>query len=253
MPDTACERCSFAIPDAADKCPHCGQSCKYPPNVRAARRDEERDALDQHYRAAQARSEGRGCKPIVEAFEVAASRSHAVISRSLLEAERLATSDRELYATYYQQIEAEHRSPTADGWDSRRRIADAALFPGYERSIRFAALSLDREGVASYGGSDGLCFLTLRGDMIEDRASVFEDNSTIVLESHGYKPPAGARAPWENRAKLCVAKLADDLLPDSLPEGSSESCFGRPPSPRPSGSSKCTSLVQCLRARWSGS
>ncbi|MCA1642908.1 MAG: hypothetical protein LC785_13385, partial [Acidobacteria bacterium] len=62
------------------------------------------------------------------------------------------------------------------------------------------------------------CFLVLRTEMIAHRASVFEENSVLFFSKY-FKPdineairlPRGYRATWEERATLCVAKLADRI------------------------------------------
>lgn len=175
--------------------------------------------MDRRYRKAKMEADGRGCRGVLTAFETAVGSSQAVTCRPLREVDRLAVSERELYSTYYQQVHAEHRSP--DDWDRRRRTADEALFPGYKESIRFAALTLDGEGVASYGGDEpnGFCFLILRSEMIAQRATVFEDNSVLVYEQFGSSLPTGLRAVWETRGMLAVAKLSACLAPDTLEEG----------------------------------
>jgi hypothetical protein len=68
--------------------------------------------------------------------------SRAIIARSLSEFLRLAMSDHEVYATYYQLVEAEVRIPGGGKWDGLRRLADDTLFPGYKDQIRFGALTL---------------------------------------------------------------------------------------------------------------
>ncbi len=53
--------------------------------------------------------------------------------------------------------------------------------------------------------------------MISHRASVFEENSALFMERRGIKIsrspnlPKGYRATWDERAKLCVAKLAGKI------------------------------------------
>ena len=83
-------------------------------------------------------------------------------------------------------------------------MADATLFPLYEKRIRFAALTLDGLGVQRYGD----CSLVLRDALIKDRTTVFEDNSAVFLRNRSYRLPAGHRASWEGRPWLCVAKLS---------------------------------------------
>ena len=147
-------------------------------------------------------------------FEAAAQTSRAVISRPLRDIERLASSDRELYPTFYGLTEGEVRVSFGEKWDILRRVADAALFPGYEKHIRFAALSLDGVGLDEFGE----CSLVLREDMIAHRATGFEGNSASFVEQHHHPVPEGFRSTWEERSKLCTAKHAKDLqagMPDS--------------------------------------
>jgi hypothetical protein len=143
----------------------------------------------------------------VATFEAACRRSKAVINRPVADLDRLAASDRQLYATYYQRVGAEVQAPTGDAWDRWRRIADATLFPLYEDRIRFGALSLDGVGVQSYGE----CSLVLRDEMIAQRTTVFEDNSAVFVRDKGPKLRPGHRATWGERSLLCVAKLAPEI------------------------------------------
>jgi hypothetical protein len=106
-------------------------------------------------------------------------------------------------------------------------VIEPAVFPGYHREIRFAILTLDGKGLPSYGN----CSLVLREDMIEYRASVFEENSVFFALRHGVLPPGqdpatvdvdspkGYRAGWDCRGELAVAKLHDQLKPDTTPDG----------------------------------
>jgi hypothetical protein len=128
-----------------------------------------------------------------------------------LEACRLASSDRELQSTFYALLEAEVRLPAGDKWDRLRGLADEALFGKSRSKIRFAALTPDGRGLLHYGD----CALVLREDMIAHRASVYEGNSAVFLYIYNYEPPLGFRAIWKERAKLCVAKLADSLQPST--------------------------------------
>jgi hypothetical protein len=151
-------------------------------------------------------------------------KSDAVIARSLNEVQRLATSDNEIYATYYQLIGGGVRSHTGDRWSILRALADDALFPGYKENIRFACLTLSGTGLSNYGE----CSLVMREDMIAHRSSAFEENSTMFMRRHGikvsesYNLPRGYRAPWEERHKLCVAKLHRRIKADTPPDTYSE-------------------------------
>lgn len=214
-----CDHCGFDIPPSWERCPHCALPGLFP-NVRAAEREEEVDALESRYRTAVEDAAKRGCHDRVQEFEVALARSVAVIARPMNEVERLATSQKELYSTHYKLAQAEVRLPSGEKWDVLRQVADSPLFPDYKEHIRFAALSLDGLGVTNYGG----CSLILKKHMIAHRASVFEENSVVFLDHHDIRAarlhelPRGFRATWDQRAKLCLAKLADRIKIDTQPE-----------------------------------
>lgn len=205
-----CEFCHNNFPSASERCPHCARPGLFP-NVRAAKDDDERNALNRRYEEAINAAASRKADQAVKKFEAAVTRSHAVIARSLNELQRIANSDNELYATYHQLIDAGLRLPTGEKSDIRREPTDDILFSGYKQHIRFAALSLDRVGLYNYGE----CSLVLRDDMIAHRASVFEENSVVWMAKHQIKIseandlPKGYRAIWSERGKLAVVKLSE--------------------------------------------
>jgi hypothetical protein len=208
----SCSDCGNSIPPSAERCPHCARPGLFP-NVRAAGEAEESAAVDRRYQLATQDATARGAENSLKNFETAIASSVAVIGRSENDLQRLATSDNEIYATYYKLIEAGLRLPGGDKWDVLRALADDALFPGYKEHIRFAALSLDGIGLSNYGD----CSVVLNTDMIAHRASVFEENSILFMKHNRIKLweadnlPKGHRATWENRGKLCVAKLAGKI------------------------------------------
>jgi hypothetical protein len=115
-----------------------------------------------------------------------------------------------LYATFYQLVASGVRPPQATQTDLDRLLADDLLFPYYKEKIRFGALSLDRKGVAHYGGAS----IVLKDTSIENRATVFEENSLRFAQVRGFSPiPAGYRATWHNRQELAAAKLESKLRP----------------------------------------
>jgi hypothetical protein len=129
------------------------------------------------------------------------------MARSFRELDRLASSDKELFSTYYNLVRADFRLPHGNDWDELRAVADEKLFTGYKEQIRFAALSLDGAGLPHYGEAS----FVFRESMIAHRASVYEENSALYLKRHAYQPPPGHRATWAERAKLAVAKLGDEV------------------------------------------
>ena len=206
----SCPRCSNDIPRPADCCPHCGARPELFWNVIEADHVDERAALGDRYAAAIADAATRGAGVSLQHFENALAESTAVIARPETVIHRLANNTRQLYASYYQEIEAGLRLPDDDEWSTARELADTLLFIGYQQHIRFGALSLDGKGPSNYGS----CSFELRENMIADRASVLEENSVTFMERHSVKAsrnpavPKGYRAPWGSRAKVCVAKLA---------------------------------------------
>ena len=131
------------------------------------------------------------------------------MARPMRELDRLIASDQEMIPSYYGLLAGQVRLPHGNQWDGLRGTADEALFPGYKEHIRFAALSLDGQGLSSYGE----CSFIFRDKMISHRASVYEENSAVSLKKHGYEPPLGHRATWAERARLCVAKLGERIKP----------------------------------------
>jgi len=214
-----CADCKNDMPLSADRCPHCGRPGLFP-NVRTAETPAERTTLDRRYQAAMKDSAARGAMSPVNDFEKAIADSKAVISRKHEEVQRLAASDRELYATFYNLLEAGVRLPEGSKWDTLRTLTDDALFPQYKEYIRFAALTLDGEGLVNYGD----CSIVLRTDYIAHRASVFEENSVVFMDHHhilisrAHQLPLGYRSTWEQRGKLCVAKLYKSIDAGTQPD-----------------------------------
>lgn len=214
-----CRECKNEIPQPAECCPHCGRPGLFW-NVIAAEDPAERAALERRYQAAKADAVSRNASRNVQDFENAVATSKAVIARSESEILRLASSDRQLYSTYYELTEAGVNLPAGDGWDVLRELADTVLFSKSKKAIRFGALSLDHIGLANYGA----CSLVLRDKMIRHRTSVFEENSAVFMErrrikiSREPKVPQGYKATWGERAKLGVAKLANRIDSNTGPD-----------------------------------
>lgn len=223
MPDSIpCDHCHHDIPQPSERCPHCARPGIFW-NVIVANSDKERSELERRYDEAKTDAISRGAEIALQNFENAVSNSKAVIARNELEVLRLATSTRQLYATYYQQMEAGLRLPDGDDWDVVREIADSLLFPKYKKDMRFGALSLDGVGLVNYGS----CSICLRNEMISHRASVFEENSVLFMKRKKIRVsdsdlPKGFRASWDHRNNLCVAKLAGSIDSTSDPNKYSE-------------------------------
>ncbi|MGI9068194.1 MAG: hypothetical protein ACR2HX_17550 [Pyrinomonadaceae bacterium] len=167
-------------------------------------------ALDERYRTATEEGADRGAEGSLQDFVVALGSSQAVIARKQDDMFRLATSDNEIYGTFYNLTGAGLRLPEGSKWDILRGVVDSALFPNYREQIRFAALSLNGIGPTNYGEYS----ITLRTDMIAHRATVLEENSILFMAHHkveiaeAHRLPEGYRATWSERVKLCIAKLS---------------------------------------------
>src|SRR5688572_25073357 len=172
-----CGHCSNTFLLSCDRCPHCGEPGVFS-NVRAAEEKAEQQALHKRYDKAKREALSRGADSAVNDFEVEIrTKSVAVIARSANEVQRLATSDHEVYATFYQLIESGLKIPKGEKWDVLRAVADSSLFPNYKEHIRFAVLCFSGNGLSKYGD----CYLVLRTFMIERLASVFEENYVLFM------------------------------------------------------------------------
>jgi hypothetical protein len=201
-----CDYCTFSMPISADRCPHCARPSLFP-NVDAASDPGEVAALDVRYTSAIATVTANGTAPIAALLEDdTATRSRVVISRDSNEVYRLACGDNQLYATFYNLVEAGFRVPADSKWDAIRPQIDAKMFPYYHAHIRFGALTLDDKGLRHYGDSH----LILKSDMIDYRTTACTENTAAFIERNGSVPP-GHRATWPGRGRLAVAKLASVL------------------------------------------
>jgi hypothetical protein len=122
------------------------------------------------------------------------------------------SSDNELYTSFYQQVGSEARLPERNDWDRGRAAVDATLFPHYYPEIVYGALALDSICPLKYGGY----VMVLREEMIQQRATVFEENSFVFCQSKhkivtGNSVPPGYRATWQERDRLAMAKLHSKL------------------------------------------
>lgn len=189
-------------------CPHCASPSLYP-NVDQVGATEQRAALQLRYDEARKRSSVAGTLALVEELERRALESEACKTLPASELVALASSDTRVGATYYQQISGGCRIPDSDEWDKLRRIADAAVHRSYGTSIHFAALSTAHRWLSNYG--DGAVFF--KEGMISHRATVFEENTAIWASrcTGGLEVPLGVQSLWEERHKLVVAKLADQV------------------------------------------
>lgn len=212
MPGVKCPNpeCGEGVPAHLRHCVVCETDAGCP-NVRAAEIAVERAALAGRVQAAYDDADTRGCRDCLDRFRAAVGLSKAVVARSVGKISELMNADNELYATFYQLVDSKSRLPEDNEWDKGRESVDSLLFPHYHKEIRFAALSLNEQGVAGYGGMT----LVLKDGAIRERATVFEKNTVVFCRERqvvaGTEAPAGFRASWKERGDLAVAKLHKSL------------------------------------------
>jgi len=209
-----CPDCGSEIPYTEEKCPTCGYHAG-PPNIRAANRTEEIQALDERYREAFETAKNDGYLPILEEFDKALKQTSAVINVDLNFLHFFTASAINLYTTYERGVAGQMRKPAPLEFDKDRRGVGGTVFGSYADEIRYAALSLDGSGPHSYGPYA----MKLRDIAIRSRATTMENNSYDFVQKHalkpGKRPPPGHIASWDNRHKLAVAKLGEHLTPQT--------------------------------------
>ncbi|HAV43134.1 TPA: hypothetical protein DCX15_03870 [bacterium] len=205
-----CNNCGSNVLDNMEHCPTCHTFVGFP-NVRAAERKEEIDALESRYQQAIKAAEADGFHQCLKSFEDSMKKTCAVINVDLDYLQHFITTDKALYSNYSLQVRGEVRKPAMDQDDKARRTVESMLFGSYAEEIRYAALSLDGAGLRSYGPYA----MKLREIAISKRASLLEDNSYHFIEKHNIrcgKPiPVGYMSTWQERYKLAVSKLADRI------------------------------------------
>ena len=208
-----CPECGNGVRKHERNCAVCDADVGYP-NVRAAQDAGEISALERRVEEASRLCANRGCGALLGEFLNAVRTSRAVLCRSLHQVMALLSSDNEIYAAFYAQVNARIRRPEETLVERERLIADNLLFPYFHEEIRFAALSLDGRGVGHYGA----CALVLSELAIKHRATVFEKNSVEFCRERklgvGKPVPCGFRAVWQERGKLAAAKLHNRLDPN---------------------------------------
>jgi len=212
-----CEYCKNTVPLTEDLCPHCARPAS-PPNVRAAKNPSERAALNERYLSAIDDARSRGCEKVVHLFELAVAQSKVVISLDVLSFFIfLLDKSFDFRSRFVGDIQTGRADARGKSGKLPNSVDFKILFPGYSGNLRFGILSLNGAGLSTLGKVS----LVLREDLIAYRASVFEDNSLLFVEQRklkiGDKVPPGFRATWNERAKLCVSKLAHELTSETQP------------------------------------
>ncbi len=114
--------------------------------------------------------------------------------------------------TYYQQVASNARNATDNSYDKTREAFDSRVNPYDFKDIHCATLSLSGTGLLYYGK----CHIKFKEQLIDERASVFEENPCRFEVKHNITGnssyPLGHRATWEDRSILATTKLHSKLI-----------------------------------------
>ena len=127
------------------------------------------------------------------------------------------------YQSYHRSVEVGLRNIADLDNDRKRSTIDSFFYGTHGRDITYAALTLNNEGLESYGN----CRIILNDDSIKSRASTLEENSFDFVKTHKVNLellniPAGYRSTWFDKLKLAVSKLHTKLS-----SGNNEGDFDR--------------------------
>jgi len=204
-----CDFCNEPAPLNRTSCPHCGRPSLFP-NVRMANQPSQKEKLENRYVAALDDARQRACEPELTAFSDACKATRAVLNCTLAQLYRRVASGTEVFETFYdlERLLVRSDTPSQPDWQTLRPQAEIELLGCDEHKDRlfYALLSIEEEGLTTYGE----CTVVLKEAMIAHRSSCFEENTGVFWMQNKTFPP-GKRSDWENRHKLCVAKLAGQI------------------------------------------
>jgi hypothetical protein len=203
-----CDKCSEKIEYHQTLCPKCGEKHAFP-NMRAARN--EKTHLESRYFDAKSIIVGKKLNDEYKILQNIIKDCCVSICIPFDVVDQLSRS--ESYKNRYDLIYGKDKISHNQMSDSARQMVDAKLFTGFAGNIYFGALSTKGQGITNYGD---VAFYLEDVHLLENRASLLEDNSFVFYETHnlgGLKTeiPKGYRSDWQNREKLAVAKLANKL------------------------------------------
>lgn len=208
-PIQTCVDCSVDFPLDRTTCPHCARPSLFP-NVAMANQANEVQKLKDHYRAALADADRRGCRANVDQFSDDCQQASAVMRCDLLRLHRQIASGSEIFAPYYDLERLRLRMNSSDGFnfEKLRPQAEIELLGNAQHieQIHYACLSLDGKGLDSYGD----CIVTLAEPMIAHRTSCFEGNTAVFYAvEHDFEQRL--RSDWGNRHIICTASMANRI------------------------------------------
>lgn len=209
---------SIETTDGGSNCPKCGaptniqvrncESCNYDlgfPNVRLAKSQAEQEALNNRFEGALEEAQRKSVESEFTSFVSKVNqRSGVVVSAPAITALNLIQDPRFLYQNYEKLVESGSRSPAEIENDKQRRVAVGAVFGSYGNELRYGVLSLNSQGLPTYGD----VFLRLGDRQVKDRVAFLEMNSyKFANKFPEANKPAGYLADWNNRGQLAGVKV----------------------------------------------
>ncbi len=206
-----CPHCHAEVNWTDDRCLVCNKDLGVP-NQRLANRENELKALNKRYITAVKIAEKRGVSLELLDFEQnIANNSGALINCTVKFLSGFMIDKNQLYANYRQQTDAATRKVAEFTNDRERCGTEGTLYGSLAAHISYAALSLNVQGLISYGN----CAMVLKEITLNSKATVLEENSYDFVRRHKILPgntlPEGYWANWQNRQLLAVAKLGDKV------------------------------------------
>ena len=210
-----CGGCNNKLDYRKRECPHCGEDNGFP-NVRHA--SLHHPALKERVKTLKEKYPERE-----EVFEklmrLITNHGRVVINLKYDTALNLLES-KESYVNKYQRLKSDAHEPDLENFQTRK-LVDTQLFVGCYESLIFAALSVDRKGLTSYGDVT----IVLKNDYIRKRTSFLEMNSYQFIKDFTVLDPNGRalvrteipghRASWNYLEKLALAKLGESINPNT--------------------------------------
>ncbi len=213
-----CENCSGSNDINEIVCSNCGLSIPGTINVRRASLPLEIKALEERYLLAKDHLLKNSLSDKGDELEIAVKKNGKGIINTQFEFlwEWLIRNNFS-YESYRRQLINGARMKAKFENDVNRTLADTILF-GSAIDIIYSALSIDEEGIMSYGDIT----IILKDLSIQKRTSALEKNSFFFIDdisNKGWtwnKPlPAGCMAVWHDVFKLSLSKLFLNLHKDS--------------------------------------
>ncbi len=208
-----CNSCGAVNNRNAIVCVACGESLG-PVNVNLLSDEYFQDGLKLSYSNVQAAVTAAGKSGWVQDFEEEVNmNSKAVINMDGRFLHKLMTENED-YLPYQRAVEQSKRFVADFENDLKRCVVETAFYGFTGRNLVYAALSLNENGLRSYGDVS----VVLKTAMIERRTTVFEKNSYPLfdeLTDAGWKAgttmPTGHCGTWNERSIVSVVKHGREI------------------------------------------